>query len=94
MDKPADNYWKLRLGNLKSALESNNFEVHLADDRPAFDIFSKPPEGSGGFAARKSFQHTLLVLHRLFQILVLRDHAHELEHYVQELIGNPKKLCE
>ncbi len=35
MDKPADNYWKLRLDNLKSALESNNFEVHLADDRQA-----------------------------------------------------------
>ena len=35
MEKPADNYWKLRLGNLKSALESNNFEVYLADHRQA-----------------------------------------------------------
>ena len=35
MDKPIDNYWKLRLADLKSALESNNFDVYLADDRQA-----------------------------------------------------------
>ena len=32
MDKPIDNYWKLRLADLKTALESNNFDVYLADD--------------------------------------------------------------
>ena len=32
MDKPIGNYWKLRLADLKVALESNNFEVYLADN--------------------------------------------------------------
>jgi len=32
MDKPIDNYWRLRLADLKVALESNNFDVYLADD--------------------------------------------------------------
>jgi L-lactate utilization protein LutB len=35
MDKPIDNYWKLRLADLKTALESNNFDVYVADDRQA-----------------------------------------------------------
>ena len=35
MEKPIDHYWKLRLADLKAALESNNFEVYLADDRQA-----------------------------------------------------------
>jgi L-lactate utilization protein LutB len=35
MDQPIENYWRLRLTDLKGALESNNFEVHLADDRQA-----------------------------------------------------------
>lgn len=35
MDKPIDNYWKLRLADLKTALESNNFDVYLTDDRQA-----------------------------------------------------------
>ena len=33
MDKPKDNYWIKRLADLKTALESNNFEVFLADDK-------------------------------------------------------------
>jgi len=32
MDKPVDSYWRLRLGGLKTALESNNFEVYLANN--------------------------------------------------------------
>lgn len=32
MDKPIDHYWQRRLGDLKKALEGNNFEVFLADD--------------------------------------------------------------
>ena len=32
MDKPIENYWKLRLADLKPALEANNFDVYLADD--------------------------------------------------------------
>ena len=32
MDKPIDNYWRLRLVDLKVALESNNFDVFLADN--------------------------------------------------------------
>jgi hypothetical protein len=32
MDKPIDNYWKLRLADVKLALEANNFEVYLAED--------------------------------------------------------------
>ena len=35
MEKPIDAYWELRLADLKVALESNNFEVYLADDRQA-----------------------------------------------------------
>jgi L-lactate utilization protein LutB len=33
MDKPIDHYWDLRLADLKIALESNNFEVHLAKSK-------------------------------------------------------------
>lgn len=33
MDKPITNYWKLRLTDIKAALESNNFEVYLADNK-------------------------------------------------------------
>ena len=33
MDQPIDNYWKLRLTDIKAALESNNFEVFLADNK-------------------------------------------------------------
>jgi len=32
MDKPIENYWKLRLADAKTALQSNNFDVYLADD--------------------------------------------------------------
>jgi hypothetical protein len=32
MEKPIENYWKLRLADLKPALEANNFDVYLADD--------------------------------------------------------------
>ena len=35
MDKPIENYWKVRLGNLKEALEKNNFEVFIADNTEA-----------------------------------------------------------
>jgi len=33
MDKPIDTYWKLRLADLKVALEANSFNVYLADNR-------------------------------------------------------------
>jgi len=32
MEKPIQNYWQLRLGSLKEALEANNFEVFIADN--------------------------------------------------------------
>ena len=32
MDKPVENYWQKRLGEVKKALEDNNFEVFLADN--------------------------------------------------------------
>lgn len=32
MEKPVENYWKIRLANLKENLESNNFEVYVAED--------------------------------------------------------------
>ena len=35
MENPIDSYWKMRLADLKATLESNNFEVYLADDRQA-----------------------------------------------------------
>ena len=33
MDKPIETYWNARLRDLKAALEENNFEVFLAQDR-------------------------------------------------------------
>jgi L-lactate utilization protein LutB len=32
MKNPIDNYWKLKFKNVKEALESNNFEVFIADN--------------------------------------------------------------
>lgn len=32
MDNPIENYWKIRLANLKEALEANNFKVFVADN--------------------------------------------------------------
>jgi L-lactate utilization protein LutB len=32
MDKPVENYWQIRLKEVKGALEANNFEVFLAED--------------------------------------------------------------
>jgi L-lactate utilization protein LutB len=32
MDKPLENYWGIRLMEVKAALEANNFEVHMADN--------------------------------------------------------------
>jgi len=32
MKNPIDNYWKLKLENVKEVLESNNFEVFIADN--------------------------------------------------------------
>lgn len=46
MDKPLNHYWNIRLADLKSALETNNFEVHLAEttadaQKIVLDILSK-----------------------------------------------------
>lgn len=35
MDQPINHYWQLRLSDLKSELEANNFEVFLAENREA-----------------------------------------------------------
>jgi hypothetical protein len=35
MDQPIENYSKLRLADLKTALESNNFDVYLAENKQA-----------------------------------------------------------
>ena len=35
MDQPINHYWQLRLSDLKSELEENNFEVFLAENRQA-----------------------------------------------------------
>jgi len=32
MEKPIENFWSLRLADLKEALEANNFEVHIAEN--------------------------------------------------------------
>jgi L-lactate utilization protein LutB len=32
MDKPIDNFWSLRIKDLKEVLEANNFEVHIAEN--------------------------------------------------------------
>lgn len=33
MEKPIENYWQLRLNDLKENLEKNNFEVYIAEDQ-------------------------------------------------------------
>ncbi len=33
MDKPIENFWQIRLADVKTALETNNFEVFLADNK-------------------------------------------------------------
>lgn len=33
MDKPIENFWQIRLAEVKTALEANNFEVFLADKK-------------------------------------------------------------
>jgi L-lactate utilization protein LutB len=35
MEKPIENFWSLRLANVKEALEANNFEVHIAENDDA-----------------------------------------------------------
>jgi L-lactate utilization protein LutB len=35
MDKPIENFWSLRLANLKETLEANNFEVYIAENTEA-----------------------------------------------------------
>ncbi len=35
MERPLEHYWSIRLADLKNSLESNNFQVHLADDSAA-----------------------------------------------------------
>ncbi len=35
MEKPIENFWALRLANLKDELEANNFEVHIAENADA-----------------------------------------------------------
>lgn len=35
MDKPIENYWKIRLNDLKETLEANRFEVFIAEDTKA-----------------------------------------------------------
>jgi L-lactate utilization protein LutB len=32
VEKPIENFWSLRLADLKDALEANNFEVHIAEN--------------------------------------------------------------
>jgi hypothetical protein len=33
MDKPIENFWQIRLADVKTALEANNFEVFLAEKK-------------------------------------------------------------
>ena len=33
MDHPIQNYWDIRLQRLKKALEANNFDVYIADNK-------------------------------------------------------------
>jgi hypothetical protein len=33
MDKPIENFWQIRLADVKTALEANNFEVFLAQKK-------------------------------------------------------------
>ncbi len=35
MEKPIENFWSIRLSNVREALEANNFEVHIAENADA-----------------------------------------------------------
>ena len=42
MDKPVENFWQIRMAEVKTALEANNFEVFLAEKKEdAFKILMK-----------------------------------------------------
>jgi L-lactate utilization protein LutB len=62
MDKPIENYWRLRLADLKTALESNNFDVYLAEDCEAAcsivlkDILPKLNARSASWGGSVTFQ--------------------------------------
>jgi len=62
MDKPIDNYWRLRLADLKVSLESNNFDVYLAEDCRAAcsivleEIIPKLNAGSVSWGGSMTFQ--------------------------------------
>lgn len=63
MDKPIDNYWSLRLSNLKDALEANNFEVHIAENiesakKTAQGIISKSGAKSISWGGSMTFVQT------------------------------------
>jgi L-lactate utilization protein LutB len=64
MDKPIENYWSLRLAEVKAALEANNFEVHMADTAEAArrivleEIFPKSGAKSIAWGGSMSIQAT------------------------------------
>jgi L-lactate utilization protein LutB len=64
MDKPIENYWNIRLENLKTALEANNFEVFAADSKADAkkifldDIFPKTGATSVAWGGSMTFVGT------------------------------------
>lgn len=85
MKNPIDHYWKLKLENVKEVLESNNFEVFIADDSkeaskmvleniiPALDIKSISWGGSITFLGTGLYDS--LKERRDFKVLDIHDKA-------------------
>ena len=83
MKNPIDNYWKLKLENVKDSLESNNFEVFIADNSkeaskivlenimPAIDIKSISWGGSMTFVGSGLYDN--LKAQKNFRVLDIFD---------------------
>ena len=83
MKNPIDNYWKLKLENVKDSLESNNFEVFIADNSkeaskivlenimPAIDIKSISWGGSMTFVGSGLYDN--LKAQKNFKVLDIFD---------------------
>lgn len=63
MEKPIENFWSLRLADVKGELEDNNFEVHIAENTAAarkivLEILSKIAPKSISWGGSMTFVHT------------------------------------
>jgi hypothetical protein len=61
MDKPIENFWQIRLADVKTALEANNFEVFLAQKKE--DVHK-----GGSYSKIKAQNRILGRLHDVYRV--------------------------